>query len=430
MRVAIEKIVYPGRRMAAHEGQVVFTDEGLPGEIVEVEVVHRKKNYIEARTVAVVEASAKRIEPRCGHYRTCSSYQALGYEDQVELKRGQLREILAGIGEAAEPELEFIPSPKIWHYRNKVRLSILWQGNKAGLAYHQPGSREEFTAVETCHLVAEPVNELLKLLVRRVEESKLTALREAEAKIGLAGRGELILNLFWTSAYDPKALDPILSALLSCFPIAGVVSYKKERGAEREIVEWGKPVVEERVGEIRYRVGSRSFFQVNVGILGTVVEDMKKLAGLRGKERLGDFYCGLGTFGIALAGTVKEVYGVESDPANVRFLKTNVDLNHLDRFKIFEGLSGEWIPRLLEKGLDAAVFDPPRKGLDLETVEALIRHPVPTVIYLSCNPTTLARDLKALLPAYRIKAVRGYDFFPHTPHIETLAVLIKRDGAN
>ena len=426
MRVVIDKIVYPGRRMAMGKGQVVFTDEGLPGELVEAEIIRRKKNYIEARTVAILAESERRIRPRCGHYKACSSYQPLPYEDQVELKRCQLKEIMEGIPTSAENDFTFVPSPEIWHYRNKVRLSIYWEGSRARLAYHQSGSRDKFVPIESCHLVAESINELFGSLVKCVEENGLSSLREAEAKANRAGRGELLLSLYWTSARDSKALDPILSALLSRFPMAGVVSYEKRGTAEREIVEWGKPVIEERIGEIRYQIGSRSFFQVNVGMLETVIEDVKKLAAFQGTERLGDFYCGLGTFGIALAGAVKEVYGVESDPANIQFLKANVGLNNLSRFTIFEGRSGEWIPKLLEKELDAAVFDPPRKGLDPETIAALLRRPVPAILYLSCNPTTLARDLKALLPGYRIKAIRGYDFFPHTPHIETLAVLNRR----
>ncbi|MCX6563648.1 MAG: 23S rRNA (uracil(1939)-C(5))-methyltransferase RlmD [Candidatus Aminicenantes bacterium] len=423
MRIVIDKIVYPGRRMASHEGQVVFTDEGLPGELVEAEIVRRKKNFLEARTVTILGESGRRIKPLCAHYRTCSSYQSLRYEDQIELKRTQLGEILEGTLSSGENELEIIPSPEIWHYRNKARYSILWEEGKAHLAYHRPGSRDEFVKIEDCHLVAEPISELLKTLVKVIEEEGLSSLREVEAKENRAGRKELLLNLFWTSAQDSKSLDPILARLLSRFPLAGVVSHLMQRGAEREIVEWGRPWIEERIGEARFQIGARSFFQVNVGMLGTVIEDMKRLAAFRGTERLGDFYCGLGTFGIALAREVKEVYGVESDPANIRFLKTNIALNGLSHFKIFEGPSRDWVPWLLEKKLEAAVFDPPRKGLDPEAVAALLRHPVPTIIYLSCNPTTLARDLKALLPAYRIKAVRAYDFFPHTPHIETLAIL-------
>ena len=425
MRVVIERIVYPGKRMAALDGQVVFTDEGLPGELVEIEIVGRKKNFLEAKTVAVIEKSGRRIEPRCSHYRACSSYQPLGYEDQLELKRAQLREILEGTLGSAEKDLQLIPCPEIWHYRNKIRLSVVWEEGKAYLAYHLPGSQREFVKIEDCRLVAEPINELLKTAAKIAGEKGLSSLREVEAKISREGRRELLLNLYWAFDRNSKSLDPILADLISRFPLAGVVSLFQQGGSTREILEWGRPMIEERVGPARFQIGARSFFQVNPGMLETVVADMKSLAAFQGSERLGDFYCGLGTFGIALARDVKEVHGVEADPANIRFLKTNIALNDLSQFKIYEGPSGDWIPRLLEKGLDAAVFDPPRKGLDPKTVAALVRRPVTTLIYLSCNPTTLARDLRAFRHVYRVKAVRAYDFFPHTPHIETLAILVK-----
>lgn len=426
MLIVIEKIVYPGRRMAAHEGRVVFTDEGLPGERVDVEIVREKKNFLEARTLAVIDKSGRRIEARCDHYRICSSYQPLPYEDQLELKKSQLREILGEVAGPAEDKFELVPSPEIWHYRNKIRYSVIWEGGGARLAYHQPGSRDEFVGLTGCHLVGKRINELLSVVLEIIERNGLRSLREVEARESRVGRRELLLNLYWSASHDAGSVDPILAGLSARFPLAGVVSFERRRGTEQEIVEWGRPLLEERIGEVRFEIGARSFFQVNTGILETVIGDMKKLTGFRGTERLGDFYCGVGTFGIALGRSVKEIYGVESEPSNIRFLKTNISLNRLPQFKIFEGSSEEWIPRLLERKLDAAVFDPPRKGLDTKTVSALLRLPVPTILYLSCNPATLARDLKALTPAYRITALRAYDFFPHTPHIETLAVLNSR----
>jgi 23S rRNA (uracil1939-C5)-methyltransferase len=426
MRIVIDKIVYPGRRMAAHEGRVVFTDEGLPGECVEVEIVREKKNFLEARTIAFISKSERRIEARCDHYRVCSSYQPLPYEDQLELKKSQLREILGEVEGPAEDELELVPSPEVWHYRNKIRYAVIWEGGGARLAYHQPGSRDEFIGLTGCQLVGQRINEVLNAVLEIVERNGLRSLREVEARESRAGRQELLLNLYWSARHEAKSVDPILAGLSARFPLAGVVSFERRRGKEQEIVEWGRPMLEERLGDVRFEIGARSFFQVNTGILETVIGDMKKLAGLRGTERLGDFYCGLGTFGIALGRGAKEIYGVESDPANIRFLKTNISLNGLPQFKIFEGSSEEWIPRLLERKLDVALFDPPRKGLDPETVAALLRYPAPKILYLSCNPTTLARDLKALSSAYSVKAIRAYDFFPHTPHIETLAMLTIR----
>jgi 23S rRNA (uracil1939-C5)-methyltransferase len=136
-----------------------------------------------------------------------------------------------------------------------------------------------------------------------------------------------------------------------------------------------------------------------------------------------DLYTGLGTFGIFLAAGAREVFGVEPEPANIRYLKRNIELNKAGNFAVCEGTSEEWLPQLLERDIGVVILDPPRKGADPGMLADLASSEVPLVLYLSCNPTTLARDLKILLPAYEIRGMKIYDFFPHTPHIETLAVL-------
>ncbi|MGA2585412.1 MAG: 23S rRNA (uracil(1939)-C(5))-methyltransferase RlmD [Candidatus Aminicenantales bacterium] len=425
MQVIIEKIVYPGRRMASREGKVIFTDEGLPGELVEVETVREKKNFIEARTVRIIRESGRRVEARCGHFLACSSYQSMAYADQIELKKSQLGEILGGVIDLGKSGIELVPSPDIWHYRNKVRYHIIWPAGRARLAYSVPGSRNAFVEVDECYLVTGAVSEIMKSLLKIIDENKLGSLQEVEAKESRAS-GELLLNLHWSSPSEPKILDPILSGLLTRFPLAGIVSFTRKGKAYHETLEWGRNFIEEKIGETAFEVGARSFFQINVGIMDRVLRDMKDLARFKGTERLADLFCGLGTFGLALAREVKEVWGVESDPANILFLKKNIERNGAANFKIFEGTSEEWAPMIFEKKLETVIFDPPRKGLGPEIVQALLDHPTETMIYLSCNPTTQARDLKDLGPAYEIKAFRAYDFFPQTPHIETLAVLSRR----
>jgi len=138
---------------------------------------------------------------------------------------------------------------------------------------------------------------------------------------------------------------------------------------------------------------------------------------------IADLYCGLGTFGLMLAPQAKEVFGVEPEPANLRYLKKNIERNGAGNFAICEGPSEEWLPDLLERGLDAVILDPPRRGADPHMLQQLAARPVSLVLYLSCNPATLARDLKILAAAYELRDLKIYDFFPHTPHIESLAVL-------
>jgi tRNA/tmRNA/rRNA uracil-C5-methylase (TrmA/RlmC/RlmD family) len=161
-------------------------------------------------------------------------------------------------------------------------------------------------------------------------------------------------------------------------------------------------------------------------MLERALRDIGDFAAAAGGGRLADLYCGIGTFGIALADRFREVAGVESEPDNISLLKANIEANRIPNFRIHEGRSEEWTDLILEKGVDLAVVDPPRKGLEPAVVRSLCARPPAALAYLSCNPATLVRDLRGLLDRFRVTSIRGYDFFPQTPHIETLVGLVRR----
>lgn len=175
-----------------------------------------------------------------------------------------------------------------------------------------------------------------------------------------------------------------------------------------------------------FQVGARTFFQVNPPILEKAVEDMRGALRELQEPRLADLYSGAGTLGILLSREAREIYGVESDPENIAALKKNLTLNRVGNFSVCEGTTEEWTPDLLEKGLDAAILDPPRRGVDGSILKALVLRPIPLLLYLSCNPATLARDLKVLSGAFAVRTLKAFDFFPHTPHIETLVALSRK----
>ena len=197
MLLTIEKLVYPGRSMAVLDGRVVFTDAGLPGEVVEAEPAGDRKNYLEARTTRILRPSPARVAPRCAHYRACSSYQPLDYPVQIEVKRAQLVEILAGAADSALSGLEFVPSPEIWRYRNKVRFVVQREAGTVRLAYNAPGSRDELVPVDDCQLVARPVTDLLHALLDIIRAGNFRTLAEVEARQARDGR-ETLLNLYWS----------------------------------------------------------------------------------------------------------------------------------------------------------------------------------------------------------------------------------------
>jgi 23S rRNA (uracil1939-C5)-methyltransferase len=421
-RLKVEKIVYPGRSLALDQGKVVFTDRGLPGETVDVEILRDRKTFAEARTLAVVERSPDRVEPRCPHYLACSPYQDMSYESQLAVKRAQVEEILGRELKIKLDGLTVTPSPEIWGYRNRIRLRILWEEGRARAFYHEPGEETAFLPVERCYLVSDRVNDLLVELVGFLGREEWEAVSGLEVRESRArGRSLVVFHLETGSRVEEMAAK--LGGLHSRFPLSGIVALIKDGTRVHEEILGGVARLEESVRGFTYRIGARSFFQVNGSILEKVFDDIEAAARDRADAGIADLYSGIGTLGIFLARSAREVFGVEPEPANIRYLKKNIETNKAGNFAVCEGTSEEWLPELLERDIGVVILDPPRKGADAGMLADLAASEVPLVLYLSCNPATLARDLKVLLPAYEVRDLKVYDFFPHTPHIETLAVL-------
>ena len=425
MLIRIEKIVYPGRRLGLLEGKVVFTDRGLPGETVEVELFKDRRSYAEARTLRIVEPAPARVEPRCRHYLACSPYQDMDYGLEVEVKRAQVAEILSRELKRPFQNLKLTPSPEIWGYRNKIGLRVLREDGEAKFVYHEPGEQASFVAVDKCHLVPERVNDLLARIRELINTVPLATVDGVEVRTSRSS-GESLVLCDLAAETETTALAGALSGLKREFGLVGAVASIFDGKHFRDERVFGRDFVEERAGGLTFRIGARSFFQTNVGILERVFEDVAAVVAAGPEAVVADLYCGLGTFGMFLARRVREVFGVESDGENIDFLKKNLALNGIGNFAVCEGTTEEWLPEILEREPHVIILDPPRRGVDPAIISRLVEDPVPRLLYLSCNPTTLARDLKGFLAAYGVGDVRVYDFFPHTPHIETLAVLDRR----
>jgi 23S rRNA (uracil1939-C5)-methyltransferase len=426
MVIHIEKIVYPGRRMGLLNGKVVFTDGGLPGESVDVDILKDRRSYAEARTLRIVAPSPARVEPRCPHYLACSPYQDMDYGLEIQVKKMQITEILTRELKTRLAPIRFRPSPEIWGYRSKIGLRVVRERGRAELAYHQPHEQEEFVAVDRCFLVPDRMNDLMARLIGIVNDVPLSTLAGVEIRTSRAtGKSLLLCEL--SDATEKDAVAEALKGIQREFALAGAVAAVKEGGRFRDTLLFGRDFIEEKAGGLVFRVGARSFFQVNLGILPIVFEDVVAAAGVIRDKVVADLYCGLGTFGMALAKRAREVFGVEPEAGNIGFLKKNLELNGIGNFAVCEGKAEEWMPEILEREPATIILDPPRRGVFAGTIEQLVADPVPRIVYLSCNPTTLARDLKAFLAGYELTEVRAYDFFPHTPHIEALAVLDRRE---
>ncbi|MEI8176384.1 MAG: 23S rRNA (uracil(1939)-C(5))-methyltransferase RlmD [Candidatus Omnitrophota bacterium] len=424
MEIKIKKVIYPGKSLAHLDGKTIFADEGLPGELVEVKPLAEKKKFTEAQTIRVIEPSAHRVAPRCSHYRCCSSYQYIDYETQLEIKEAQIKEIFLHTLDQTPDEVVVTPSPVRWGYRNKIRLNIVRRDALTHFAYHLPETHDEFVLADNgCHLASDQVNALLRELLAIIRaDDKLGALTEVEVRESSTNKS-LLLVLFLNTVTALPAVTKAAGKLPAEFPISGVVCVTTDGGIPQEHLIRGKDSIEETVGGKRFMIGARSFFQVNVPLLETVIAKLKGTLKLTRADVIVDAYCGVGTFGISLADEVAQVIGLEAIPENIAFLRNNIEINGVADFRIFRGPCERHLSQVLRAEIAALILDPPRKGISPLVCNQLLTNPPKRIGYLSCNPATLARDLKLLSSAFNIKDISVYDFFPHTPHIETLVIL-------
>jgi len=404
MEIKIQKIIYPGKSLGLSNNKTILTDEGIPGETVEITSLEEKKNYIEAETIKIIKPSPYRIAPKCDHYKICSPYQYIDYKTQLAIKESQLKEIFPDIS------ISVIPSPEIWGYRNKIKLNVIWKDKKASLAYHVPESRDKFIQIESCCLVSENVNKLLASFIKLVNKENMNFIKEVEVRESSRGQPASASRRRGGACLSPTTKD----LMLTTYPPVCKGGFET------------RPYIEETVSGKTFRIGPSSFFQVNVPMLELVIEEMKKSITLDKKEILADLYCGIGTFGIALSQFAEKVIGIESEPTNISFLKSNLKLNNIENFGLYEGLCEKLFPAMLNSGITTLILDPPRKGLENMLCQNILLSSIKKIIYLSCNPSTLSRDLKILSRSYALKTLHLFDFFPQTPHIETLAVLEKK----
>ena len=422
MNITIEKIVYPGRSLARIDGKVIFTDQGLPGETVEIAVLKETKSYTQARTTKIINALPSRQLPRCKHYQVCSLYQYINYSYQVEIKKQQIQEILTRQLKIDLPNLEFRSSPQIWGYRNKIKLKIIWKDKKAQLAYNLPQAFDQFIPVNECFLSPGLTNLFLNAFIKTIIVKPLRTINELVVRENT--KNELLIAIYYDSFLDTKVGFDAFKSLSKEFPISGLVLINRK--TFNKTIFWGEDFFKETIKDIDFYIGAESFFQVNTGMLSVLVDDLQSNLDLSADKVLADLYCGIGTFGILLSSEVKRVIGVESDTENFFFMKKNIKLNNIKNFDVRLCDCKEIINSLLKQKLDVVIVDPPRKGMDAGICNTLVQSGLPTIAYISCNPATLTRDLKILSSAYEIKSIYVYDLFPHTPHIETMVLLKKK----
>jgi len=426
----VDSLAYGGRGVARRDGYVVFVAGGLPGDQVRAEVTKAKRQFAEAQTVELLRPSPERVPDRCQHAgEACpgAPWQGLDYERQLSTKRDQVDDALRRIGELKGFELEPIePATEQWRYRNKLEYTFGDRDGELVLGFHARGRWDRVVGVEDCLLASEPGNAArnrvrdwaraagLDAYDRRSREGLLRNLVVREGR----RTGEIQTRLVTSAAQIPQ--PPVDLHTMIEGPSGGTDGPTGALGNER----FG-----EELSGLRLEISHSAFFQTNTEMAERLYGVARDYADLRGTERVFDLYCGMGTLGLAMAREAGEVWGLEIVPEAVADATRNAELNGIDNARFVAANARTGIRPLVEQAgrPDIVVIDPPRAGLSQKIVRRVIECDAPRIVYVSCNPTTLAPNAAQLAGAgYRLRRVKPVDMFPQTPHIECVALLEKQ----
>ena len=443
LELRIDSLAYGGNGVARLNGFVVFVRRGLPGDTVRARVTKVKRSHAEAIAVEVLEPGADRVEAPCVHYPACGGcrFQDLAYERQLEAKAGQVADALARIGGFAAFELEpAVPAESIFHYRNKLEYSFTETPDGVGLGLHRAGRWDEVLDIEKCWLTTDVGNAIRNAVRDWARAEGLTVydqtthegyLRHLVVREG-RNTGQALVVL--VTAPGRLDAEERLVETLQRFPeVRSIYHAVNDRPAEVTNVPgkllWGEDAIEEEILGLRFRVRPNAFFQTNTTMAEVLYSFALEYAGLTGEETVFDLYCGTGTIALSMAREALTIWGVEVSEESVACAIENAELNGITNTAFFAGEVGDSIEELNERAgkPDVVVVDPPRAGLSAKALRRIARLEPARIVYVSCNPTTLAGNAKELVGehGYRLERARPVDMFPHTPHIETVALFVK-----
>ena len=441
----VESLAYGGNGVARLDGFVVFVRRGLPGDRVKARVTKVKRSHAEALATEVVRPGPQRVEAPCKHYPACGGcrFQDLEYGAQLAQKEMQVRDAFQRLAGIAEPPLEeIVPcDPEIFHYRNKLEYSFTTTPSGPALGFHKAGRWDEVLDIERCWLTTDLGNELREAVRDWAREEGLEAYSQENGSGYLRhlvlreGRntGQALVQL--VTARGEKFDRGYFVDVVRRFPQVRSVHWSvNETPAEvtnlpTELL-WGEVWIEEELDGLRFRVRPNAFMQTNTAMAERLYALAREAAGLHGGETVWDLYCGIGTIGLSMAPQALTVWGIEVSEESVACALENAELNGISNAAFFAGNVGQVTQELLDRSgpPDVVVVDPPRAGLAGKALRRLGEIGAPRLVYVSCNPTTLASDVKTLRAdyGYELLRARPVDMFPHTPHVECVALLERR----
>lgn len=444
--VLFEDLTHDGAGVAKVNGYPLFVPNGLPGEKAKIKVIKVNKGYGIGRLIELYDKSPYRVEipsHDANKYGGCQ-LEHISYEGQLKFKENQVRQVLARIGKLEGIQVHSILGmDNPWYYRNKAQVPV---GEKDGhliAGFFKPRSHEIVDTDESLIQLPE-INEAVQV-VKEVcndlripaydEESHKGVVRHIMARYGKQ-TGELMVVIITRTTDIPnksKLVDEIVARLPKVKSIVHNINSKRTNVilGEKTNTLWGNEVIYDYIGDIKFAISALSFYQVNPVQTKVLYDKALEYAGLSGEESVIDAYCGIGTISLFLAQKAKKVFGVEVVPEAIEDAKRNAELNGIINAEFAAGEAEVVIPKWYKEGnsADVLVVDPPRKGCDEALLNTIIEMKPKKVVYVSCNPASLARDLRILEDGgYKTLEVQPVDMFPHTTHVECVSQLIFKQG--
>ena len=440
----IDRMAYGGRGVGRVSGYVVFVPDTAPGDRVRARLWRVKPGYAEADLVEVEAPSAQRTTPPCPHFGPCGGciWQHLDYAAQLAAKEGIVRESLAHLAGLHDIEVRpILPMGDPWYYRNKMEFTF---HPDSMLGLHRRGAFDKVVPIDACRLQSPTTNEILAV-VRDWAQASALSRYDARAHAGLLRQvviregkstGEIMVGLITTAPQVPgtRALaERLVGAVPRIVSVVHGVNPGQSDGLPLATVSLvaGRPYIMEELAGLRFRIGLETFFQTNTVQAGHLVEMVDALAEIRGGEVVFDLYCGIGTFSLPLARRARRVCGVEIVAPAVDAARENAVLNGVANVEFVAGDVRRRLPDVLHRfgSPQLLVLDPPRSGAGSRVMQKIVATEAPRIVYVSCNPTTLAPDLGELVRGgYAIRTVQPLDLFPQTYHVECVA-LLERGGS-
>lgn len=456
VELTIESLAYGGKGVAHVDGLTIFVERTLPGQKVLARVYKKKKSFAEAYPREILEKAPNEIEAKCPAFGTCGGcrLQNWDYEDQLTEKTIQVNDLLQRTGGFTGFQApRALASPEAFHYRNKMEFTFTdnpWRDHPAdepepmGLGQHIPGRYDKVVHLDTCYLQKEVMNEIMRFVFQYAQEHNWEAYNtrshQGYARNLVLRYGEhtdeIMVNLV-TRTYEKQGMEAFKNALLEQFPqITTIINNITTRLSgvavgEREEVLHGPGLIKDRLGKHEFEISANAFFQTNTRQAERLYEKALEGADLQGGEVVYDLYCGTGTIALFMAEKAKKVYGFELIADAVENARKNAEAQGVSNVEFIKGDLKDVLTPTTERieKADVIVVDPPRAGLHLNVVKEVIKVGPERLVYVSCNPSTLARDLKLFCETdYDLKLVQPVDMFPHTAHIEAVAHLVKKKG--